>query len=236
MTKLQVSEQFYSIQGEGATVGISANFIRLQGCNHKCKWCDTKYTWKNNPDLSISIETILKRLDPRSPRVVITGGEPLLWMDKGLEELVESLSDNGYVIEIETTGSIIPGSGSGILLECVDFWNVSPKLFNSFSDKQETLELSHSYRESIPVFVDLAKAYNQCIFKFVIVTKECIMDVEDFVNKYNVPKSSIYLMPEGVNRNTQLVLMKDVVEMCLEKGWSFSSRLHCLIWDGKRGV
>ena len=41
----RIAETFYSIQGEGATAGLPAVFVRLQGCTVGCGWCDTKYSW-----------------------------------------------------------------------------------------------------------------------------------------------------------------------------------------------
>ncbi|HEY5867549.1 MAG TPA: 7-carboxy-7-deazaguanine synthase QueE, partial [Candidatus Tectomicrobia bacterium] len=49
MQTLQVSEIFYSIQGEGASCGRATAFIRLGGCTLGCQWCDTKYTWRGGP-------------------------------------------------------------------------------------------------------------------------------------------------------------------------------------------
>ena len=49
MSTWQVSEIFYSIQGEGATTGRATAFIRLGGCTLGCQWCDTKYTWRGGP-------------------------------------------------------------------------------------------------------------------------------------------------------------------------------------------
>ena len=43
--ELKVSEIFASIQGEGPSAGAAAVFLRLAGCNLRCHWCDTKYTW-----------------------------------------------------------------------------------------------------------------------------------------------------------------------------------------------
>src|SRR5207247_2022111 len=72
---LQVSEIFYSIQGEGVSCGQAAAFIRLGGCTLGCQWCDTKYTWRGGPvwEEQRILDTV-KGLPSR--RVVVTGGEP----------------------------------------------------------------------------------------------------------------------------------------------------------------
>src|SRR2546429_1086723 len=75
MSTLQVSEIFYSIQGEGVSCGQAAAFIRLGGCSLGCQWCDTKYTWHGGPvwEEQRILDTV-KGFPAR--RVVVTGGEP----------------------------------------------------------------------------------------------------------------------------------------------------------------
>jgi len=77
---LLVSEIFFSVQGEGPGIGKPAVFLRLSGCNLKCAWCDTKYTWHGGK--MMTEPTVLKEIK-RYPckRLVVTGGEPLLQQD-----------------------------------------------------------------------------------------------------------------------------------------------------------
>jgi organic radical activating enzyme len=115
MGKILVNEMFTSIQGEGKTVGKLAVFVRLQGCNLRCKFCDTPYTWGDEEDmLAFSsptelVETILLFLrEIKTSRVVFTGGEPML-RDGQLAETIMLLTKErkeGIDIEIETNGSL----------------------------------------------------------------------------------------------------------------------------------
>ena len=115
---LPIAEQFYSIQGEGINSGKAAYFIRLAGCNVKCPWCDTKFSWTYSDNQVIDVESIVSSaLSYPSRNVVITGGEPLLY---NLSELCNLLHSNGFSIWLETSGCE-PLSGN------FDWICVSPK-------------------------------------------------------------------------------------------------------------
>lgn len=100
---IQISEIFYSFQGESSLVGNPTLFVRFSGCNLRCKICDTKYSLKPGKYLSIDeILLFIKKID--CPYVCITGGEPLL-QPNGLIQLVKRLHKMGKIISIETNGS-----------------------------------------------------------------------------------------------------------------------------------
>jgi 7-carboxy-7-deazaguanine synthase len=122
---LDISEIFHSIQGEGTRTGIPCVFIRLAGCNLRCKWCDTKYAINNNLDntrdldntrkfdvfsmnnnfFSMNIEEIIEKILPYNCDFIeITGGEPLLQNDT--LGLMNSLLNLGKIVAIETNGSL----------------------------------------------------------------------------------------------------------------------------------
>lgn len=102
---LQVNEIFDSIQGEGHWTGIPATFVRLQGCNLECSWCDTKYTWGKG-GAKFTIDELVESLLHHAPRTIVwTGGEPFLqWipMMKVMDHL-EGSKD----FHIETNGSVV---------------------------------------------------------------------------------------------------------------------------------
>lgn len=95
----QVNEIFSSIQGEGFWSGTPATFIRLQGCNVGCEWCDTKYTWGKGGK-KMTIERIMQDVEPGL--AVITGGEPML---HNLDELILALHAANCYTQIETSGA-----------------------------------------------------------------------------------------------------------------------------------
>ena len=107
MTNYKVVEIFSSINGEGTRAGQLAVFVRMQGCNLNCTYCDTK--WANEADAKFhwtSTEEILELLRSMEIKnVTITGGEPLLQEEIG--ELLEAMAkEENLRVEIETNGSV----------------------------------------------------------------------------------------------------------------------------------
>ncbi|MGI6595449.1 MAG: 7-carboxy-7-deazaguanine synthase QueE [Elusimicrobia bacterium] len=97
-----ISEIFYSLQGEGLRQGIPAIFIRLSGCNLGCGFCDTKNAWEKGRRKGL--ERIMKEIARYpSSQVCITGGEPFL---QDLSPLVKALQKKKYRVAVETNGTI----------------------------------------------------------------------------------------------------------------------------------
>src|SRR5574337_708229 len=100
---LQVNEIFYSIQGESTYAGRPCTFIRLTGCNLRCRWCDTTYAFHEGEQRSI--EQVLEQVRTyKCPLIEITGGEPLL--QEEVYPLIDRLLLEGYEVLIETGGSL----------------------------------------------------------------------------------------------------------------------------------
>lgn len=117
-----VNEIFYSIQGEGANAGKAAVFVRFSGCNLACGFCDTDHR-ESTPMTATEITD--KASAYASRLVVLTGGEPGLWVD---DELVSCLKKAGFTIAIETNGTCRLPAG-------IDYVTMSPK--NQFCDNAE---------------------------------------------------------------------------------------------------
>ena len=101
MEKFKVIEIFSSIQGEGALIGMPTTFVRFAGCNLRCPWCDTGYSWENLSNATEHcIESIIDLCDKDT--VVLTGGEPCL---NNLEPLIDALHAAGKFVCIETNGT-----------------------------------------------------------------------------------------------------------------------------------
>ena len=100
---LPVMEHFYTIQGEGVHSGVPCYFVRLAGCDVGCPWCDVKESWDQESHPIHSIEEIVSWIcETKAPRVVITGGEPLMHK---LDALCNLLHKKGLDCHIETSGA-----------------------------------------------------------------------------------------------------------------------------------
>jgi 7-carboxy-7-deazaguanine synthase len=100
--ELTINEFFFSIQGESSYAGHPTVFVRTTGCNLRCTYCDTKYSYDEG---SIrSVDSLIKEIAQYETKFVcITGGEPLL--QKNVHELMSRLCDQGYLVSLETSGS-----------------------------------------------------------------------------------------------------------------------------------
>jgi len=103
---MNVCEIFDSLQGEPdgfGGQGQPTTFVRLQGCNLDCIWCDTPYAKPEKEGVQMSVKEVLQRIHFK--KVTITGGEPLLqWYD--VKKLVKKLIEKQIKTTIETNGSI----------------------------------------------------------------------------------------------------------------------------------
>ena len=96
-------EIYKSVQGESSFAGLPCTFVRLAGCNLRCSWCDSEYTFKGGYKQSLDeVEAAVKALAPVR-LVEITGGEPML-QERELIPLMKRLLEQGYALMIETSG------------------------------------------------------------------------------------------------------------------------------------
>ncbi|MBI4231716.1 7-carboxy-7-deazaguanine synthase QueE [Candidatus Peregrinibacteria bacterium] len=210
---MQVSEIFYTIQGEGPSIGKPAIFLRLAGCHLRCVWCDTKYTWKLNSGKKMSSTEIIEEIKKfPSKHLVITGGEPLI-QQNALIELLEKLK--GYYIEIETSGSL-----KSSLDKYVNHYNCSPKLSNS---KNKSIKL-----EKLPV--------DKTFYKFVVDSEKDIREIRSLITKQKLPEENIFLMPQGTKKREIAQKSKWLAEICKKENLRLSPRLHINLWGNKRKV
>jgi 7-carboxy-7-deazaguanine synthase len=100
---MQVTEIFKSIQGESTYAGVPCVFVRLTGCNLRCSWCDSEYTFTGGHRMAL--EDVVKEVKQFSSEglVEITGGEPML-QEREVVPLLERLLSDGYNVLLETSG------------------------------------------------------------------------------------------------------------------------------------
>jgi 7-carboxy-7-deazaguanine synthase len=96
-----ITEIFKSIQGESTFAGLPCIFVRLTGCNLRCTWCDTTYSFHGGTKMSV--ETVMGQVRNLGGKLVeITGGEPLLQED--VYPLTNQLLGEGFWVLVETSG------------------------------------------------------------------------------------------------------------------------------------
>lgn len=242
-----VPEVFFSIQGEGKSIGLPSIFVRTSLCNLHCIWCDTDYTWnwkgtrfehvhdskpgyqkfvKADWIVQCDVATVAGMI--RSfpcKNVVLTGGEPMI-QQPALTSVMEALrtTDPAYWFEVETNGTLVPEPGfDGLISQ----YNVSPKLENSHN--------SRKLREK-PAAYRFFAASPKATFKFVVARQQDMDEVLDLIERYAIPTEKVWLMPEGSDRQTLSKRRLWLIEKCKTLGFRYSDRLHIQIWGSKKGV
>ena len=209
-TTLNITEIFYSLQGEAKEVGIPTVFVRLTGCPLRCNYCDTAYAFKgNNP---LSIQHILDEVAQYNTRYVcVTGGEPMA--QSNCLKLLDSLIDSGYNVSMETSGSI-------------DIAPVNNKVSIVMDIKTPSSTEEHQNRyENLPIL----KSKDQ--LKFVIASRSDFDWCTEILDNNEV-ESEILFSP--VYESLKPV---ELAEWILEKKLNvrLQVQLHKLLWGDQKG-
>jgi 7-carboxy-7-deazaguanine synthase len=243
---MEISELFYSIQGEGKRIGKPSFFIRTNYCNLRCKFtsgnlCDTSYTsWfpdnkKNLGDISICyIVDEFKKTTCKE--VVISGGEPTIYLEdlKNLCSEIKKFNAQAY-ITVETNGTYI-----GEFVEYVDLMSISPKLSTSVPYETEYEKMHEKNRINIEVL----KKYNSLKkdglidvqWKFVFTSFKDIEEILDLQKFVGFENKDIYLMPEGITEEDLKMNRLSTIEASKKFKFNYTDRIHILAWGNKRGV
>jgi 7-carboxy-7-deazaguanine synthase len=209
---LLVTEIFASIQGETSFVGLPFAFVRLTGCNLRCRYCDTTYAYEGGEEFSV--EEVASRLELFGiPRITVTGGEPLLQPDAF--RLVETMADRGSTVLVETNGTVPLASLDPRAVKIMDV-----KCPGSGEDRRMLFENFSALTPRDEV-------------KFVISSEEDYRYAKEIIGKYR-PAGSILLSPAfGFLAPEKLAgwMVGDALEA------RFQLQLHKLVWGPEaRGV
>ena len=133
---MKINEIFKSLQGESTYSGLPCTFIRLTGCNLRCDWCDTKYSYEEGSEFTAT-EIIKRIIEFDTYLVEFTGGEPLLQKDELLKVIYKILAKNNSKakkrkILLETNGSISLDKIPESVIKIVDIKLASSNEGNSF--------------------------------------------------------------------------------------------------------
>lgn len=215
--KYNVSEVFTSIQGEGNRAGLPSVFIRLQGCELRCKWCDTPYALdlKERSTLLSGEDLINKIFSSGIKIVTITGGEPL--NQKAILPFMSFLCDKDFVVLLETNGHL-------------DISEVDKRVVKIMDIKcpGSGMEKFNNYKN-----LDLLDQKDE--IKFVILDKQDYNWAKDKIIEYNLKNrvGTIHFSPvwgELDPKHLAEWIIKDSLDVRL------NLQIHKYIWGNIRGV
>jgi 7-carboxy-7-deazaguanine synthase len=228
--RLRIAEVFHSIQGEGGLVGVPSFFIRTSGCNLRCEWCDTPYTsWRPEGEWR-TIDELVAAVPEAVRHVVVTGGEPLLW--RNLPRLTEALRTGGRHVTIETAGTVFQS------LAC-DLMSVSPKLANSDPARERGPEIraDHAARRLNPDVLRRMLERYACQLKFVVAEPADLDEIEDLLAMLpRIAPETVLLMPLGVDAGEIRERGRWIAELCKQRGYRYTPRLHLDLYGDTRGT
>jgi len=225
---------FYTVQGEGELTGVPSVFVRTSGCNLRCRWCDTPYaSWKpEGKDWTID-EIVSEVLLHPARHCVITGGEPMI--AKGIHELAERLSGEGYHLTIETAGTVPPDG-----IPC-DLASLSPKLGNSTPLPGEIEEVwikRHEDRRLQPEIIRQWIGSYPFQLKFVVSEAPQLAEIQQLLLSLDrsIPACKVLLMAEGVTKEALGSRRDWLLDACKEHGYRFCHRLHIDLFGNTRAT
>jgi 7-carboxy-7-deazaguanine synthase len=224
---MRIAEIFHSVQGEGSLVGVPSVFVRTSGCNLRCAWCDTPYTSWNPEGEEMSVDAIMSRtMEFAAARhVVLTGGEPMI--APGIADLAHQFRERGMHITIETAGTVFAE------LPC-DLMSISPKLANS--TPEGPFRAQHERLRRQPDVLRKLMARYDYQLKFVIASEGDIAEIDALLAELNAPAGKVILMPEGVRADMLRERGVWIAEICKQRGFRFTPRLHVELYGNRRGV
>lgn len=215
-----------TIQGEGIQMGRRTMFVRLAGCDFRCRWCDSSYAFEPAWASQQSPGEIVKQLAEMAPyckTVTLTGGNPLI---HDLQPLIQSLQADAYEIHVETQGSIWQDC-----LQQVDMINLSPKPPSSGM---------HLKKLVLDKFIANAKAVQ---LKVVILTEEDYHYARQLHQTYPDIPMVMQVCNEADSDSIERLMIKyrALVNMIMtDEGIRDQVRvlpqMHVLAWGNRRGV
>jgi len=232
---MRIAEIFRSLQGEGRLTGVESVFVRVSGCNLRCRFCDTRYaSWEPEGDYFSVAEVVAIVERTAMPRtaaeatlghIVVTGGEPLLLAE--MVPLCAELRRLGMHITIETAGTCYQP------VQC-DLMAVSPKLSNSTPHMDEAPQWIglHERNRVEPDILRRLHAEYDCQFKFVVDSLADCAEVTAYLADFpEIDRHRVLLMPMGTMPAELAAKAVWLDPYCKQHGLTFCPRRH-IEWFG----
>jgi len=224
-----------TLQGEGKRLGYPSTLIRVNKCNLKCSFCDSKQTWSDNTIQYIDEKTIdvfIKQiLSYKMKNIMLTGGEPLLYANDSIFwKLVETFKNK---LEIETNGILMTEEILLRFKQNKTQINLGPKLSSTvYTDLEQYSHLIPTYKQ---IFNILDKDNYNVKFVYPNVPWE---KINSFIKETKCDINNVFLMPLTPNKNGNKLFnldykknIKKTIKKCLENNIMYSPREHINIFD-----
>jgi 7-carboxy-7-deazaguanine synthase len=211
---VQITEIFFSIQGESTYTGRPCIFVRTTACNLRCVWCDSEYTFTGG--VKMTLDEVMSRVEAYPCKLVeITGGEPML-QEKEVIELSQRLIERGYQVILETSGERDLAQVPAAVVKIVDVKCPG-------SGEGGTFRMSN---------LDALTAHDEV--KFVVANREDYEFTLDFLRTHQLHVSAVNLAPVFGSLHP-----RQLAEWMLADGLDarLGLQIHKFIWDPlARGV
>lgn len=222
-----ISEIFASIDGESKRAGELATFVRSVGCNLRCSFCDSKYTWAaeaTSKEMSVD-EVVDKCKNLGLHNITFTGGEPLVQKDS--DELIEKLAAEGFDVGIETDGGIDFTERDWFINDNPNVWVCADYKCYASGMTPHMLPLDK-----------FAKLRDRDVLKFVVGSMQDLILAKDVIDKLREKGCNCYFYLSPV---FGMIKPLDIVSFMLNNKMQgkirFQLQLHKIVWDpNKRGV
>ena len=246
---LPVLELYTAVQSEGSRQGYPTIVVRTTGCTHRCYfgeggWCDSWYTSIHPEKGTYNFQDIIDMYDehPHIKEMMLTGGSPTMHPAL-VNELTHFAHDREIFITIETEGShFLPTDYP------INLLSISPKFSNSIpvvgaiTPQGETVDermvKKHNSKrmniEAIRQSIDYHSDYH--IKPVIDKDLSMVPEVDELVEKLNVPAEKIWAMPAGDDRESLFESYPVVMNFVRDKGWRFTGRSHIMAFNTERCV
>ena len=262
---MRIAEIFRSLQGEGRLTGVESVFVRVSGCNLRCRYCDTPYALRASEGEELSAEHVLNRIDVLcqeerpaflNPHFMQrrSGGLSCIaleagpcYSEAGVRHIVLTGGEPMLFPEMVLLTERLHQDGRHITIETAgtldlpvtcDLMSISPKLSNSVPSANRAPQWSDRHaqsRHAPKVMRRLLAAYDYQL-KFVVDSREDCNEVEAYLADFpEVDQARVMLMPQGVCADDLAEKSLWLEPYCLGRGWTFCPRRHVEWFGAARG-
>jgi len=220
---MQITEIYKSLQGESTYSGLPCVFVRLTGCNLRCSWCDSEFSFYGGKKMTL--QEVLSEVAGLSSGglVEITGGEPML-QEREVVPLMQHLLDAGYQVLLETSGERLLARVPKQIIKIVD------------------VKCPHSGEPGTFALENLEALQPQDELKFVLTDRTDYEFARDFVVNYGLAErvhailfSPAFEKAASGSRDTSHCLLdpQELAQWILDDNVParLSLQIHKLIWD-----